>query len=134
MSIARRRVAVFLVAAATTASYHRQCVALSRKSTFSAQLPEDNMRERAIFPMVFVAALSSRVVGGVLFALARLPPAQGIAAIQAINTTVINPGFIVAFLGPGVMCLILIVVHLFMRAHGTVIVLAGMTYLLAASE
>jgi len=63
------------------------------------------MLERAIFAMLFVSALSSGITGGVLFAfsnfvmkaLARLPLAQGTAAMQAINVrdqSAIHGGFL----------------------------------------
>jgi uncharacterized membrane protein len=59
-----------------------------------------------------VAALGSALIGGVFFAfssfvmpaLARLPAAQGIAAMQSINVTVINRWFLSAFLGTGALC------------------------------
>lgn len=35
-------------------------------------------------------------------ALARIPAAQGIAAMQSINITVINPWFMMAFMGTAV--------------------------------
>ena len=38
-------------------------------------------------------------------ALARLEPSQGIAAMQAINITVINPWFMGAFMGTAIVCL-----------------------------
>lgn len=40
----------------------------------------------------------------VMKALGRLPPAQGIAAMQSINVVVINPVFLPAFLGTAVLC------------------------------
>src|SRR6202011_5930648 len=45
----------------------------------------------------------------VMKALARLPPAQGIAAMQSINTAVFSPWFMGVFLGTGVMCLVLMI-------------------------
>ena len=52
--------------------------------------------------LTFFAAIGARVVGGVFFAfsnfvmpaLARLPAAGGIAAMNSINVTVITPTFI----------------------------------------
>ena len=38
-------------------------------------------------------------------ALGRLPPNQGIAAMKAINVTVLNPWFFLAFFGTGAVCL-----------------------------
>jgi uncharacterized membrane protein len=46
-------------------------------------------------------------------ALGRLPPAQGIAAMNHINVTVINPAFMLAFLGTAVTCGLLVVLSLF---------------------
>jgi uncharacterized membrane protein len=43
----------------------------------------------------------------VMQALAQRPAAEGIAAMQAINITVINPWFMTVFLGTGLICLAL---------------------------
>ena len=64
---------------------------------------------------ILCAALGSGLIAGVFFAfstfimraLARLEPAEGILAMQAINTTVITPWFIGIFVGLGPLCLIL---------------------------
>ena len=40
-------------------------------------------------------------------ALGRLPSDHGIAAMNSINVTVINPGFFLAFFGTGLLCLLL---------------------------
>ncbi|MFE9254523.1 DUF1772 domain-containing protein [Streptomyces sp. NPDC006879] len=61
------------------------------------------------FALVFVSAVASGLVAGVFYAfstgvmraLGALPPAQGIAAMQAINAAVINFWFLAAFLGAG---------------------------------
>jgi uncharacterized membrane protein len=66
--------------------------------------------------LTFLAAVGSGVVGGVFFAfsvfvmtaLARLPASEGIAAMQQINVTVINPLFLGAFLGTGVVAAMLL--------------------------
>jgi uncharacterized membrane protein len=60
-------------------------------------------------------------------ALARLPPAQGIAAMQSINVAVINPLFMAAFLGTAAACALLAVSSL-LRWHKP-----GASYLLAGS-
>ncbi|WP_367265416.1 hypothetical protein [Polaromonas sp.] len=73
------------------------------------------MREGAVFALLAAAALGSGVVAGIFFAfssfvmsaLGRLPPAQGVAAMQSINETVINPGFLLVFFGTGLACLAL---------------------------
>jgi len=74
------------------------------------------------FPRIltFVSALGCGLVGGIFFAfstfvmkaLSRLPASQGIAAMQQINITVINPLFMTAFLGTGLACLVLAVFSL----------------------
>ena len=63
--------------------------------------------------LTFAAVLGSGLVAGVFFAfstfimraLGQLPANQGIAAMKAINVTVINPWFFLAFLGTGAVCL-----------------------------
>ena len=60
-----------------------------------------------------LALLGSALVGGVFFAfssflmkaLARLPVADGVAAMQSINVVVINPSFLGAFIGTAVLSL-----------------------------
>ena len=62
-----------------------------------------------------IAALGAGVIAGVFFAfssfvmraLAKLPPAQGIAAMQSINVVVINPAFLGTLFGTGALCLVL---------------------------
>lgn len=71
------------------------------------------MLERSLYVTTFIAAVGSGVVAGIFFAfsnfvmpaLGRVAPASGIAAMQAINVTVINPGFMLAFMGTAVLCL-----------------------------
>ena len=72
------------------------------------------MGERLMSILVFLSVLGSGLVGGIFFAfstfvmgaLARLPPPQGIAAMQSINIVVINPLFMAAFMGTAVLCII----------------------------
>ncbi|MGB5963272.1 MAG: anthrone oxygenase family protein [Coleofasciculaceae cyanobacterium] len=67
------------------------------------------------FTLKLFAALGCGLIAGVFFAfstfvmsaLARLEPPQGIAAMQSINITVINPWFMTAFLGTAAACLFL---------------------------
>ena len=67
-------------------------------------------------------AFSSFVMG----ALARIPPAQGIAAMQSINVAVINRSFLTGFLGTAAACAALIVAALTAwQAHGRPYLLAG---------
>jgi uncharacterized membrane protein len=84
--------------------------------------------------LTVLAALGSGLVAGVFFAfsafvmaaLGRLPPDQGIAAMQSINITVINPWFFAAFFGTGAVCALLVIVS-FIRwgEPGTIWSLAG---------
>jgi uncharacterized membrane protein len=87
-----------------------------------------------IFLLTFVSALGSAVVAGIFFAfstfimraLARLPPAQGIAAMQSINVAVINRWFFAAFFGTAVCCLVLAVASFFCwQKPGAVYLLIG---------
>jgi uncharacterized membrane protein len=48
----------------------------------------------------------------VMAALARIPPEQGIAAMNSINVTVINPWFFAVFFGTPIVCTILFVMAL----------------------
>ena len=65
--------------------------------------------------MTFTAAISSALVAGVFFAfsnfvmagLGRIKPDEGIAAMNSINITVINPLFMLALFGTGLLCLVL---------------------------
>lgn len=45
----------------------------------------------------------------VMAALARLPPPEGIAAMNAINVTVINPWFMAVFMGTPLLCVVVAV-------------------------
>jgi len=70
--------------------------------------------------LTLISALGCGLVGGiflafssfVMAALARLTPEQGIAAMQSINITVLNPLFLGLFMGTGGLCLLLIVLGL----------------------
>jgi uncharacterized membrane protein len=72
-------------------------------------------------PLTLLAALGSGLVGGVFFAfsgfvmkaLARLRPAQGIAAMQSINVMAVTPPLMVALFGTALACVALVVSSLF---------------------
>lgn len=91
--------------------------------------------DHLFFALKLFTALGCGLIAGVFFtfstfvmkALAQQPPAQGIAAMQSINITVINPWFMTAFIGTGIACLILIVTLLFRWQQ------PGVAYLLVAS-
>lgn len=62
--------------------------------------------------LALAAALGCGLIGGVFYAfstfvmkaLARRPPAEGIAAMQSINVAVLNRWFLVPFFGTGLIC------------------------------
>ena len=68
-----------------------------------------------ILPITVLAGVGSGLMAGLLFAfsnfvvkaLTRLPPEQGMAAMQLINVTIINPVFLLLFLGTAVLCAVL---------------------------
>lgn len=67
-----------------------------------------------------LAALGCGLIAGLFFAfstavmtaLGRLPPAQGIAAMQSINVVILNPVFLTVFFGTAVICLFLAITAL----------------------
>ena len=87
-----------------------------------------------LFTITLVAALGCGLMAGLFFAfsvsvmkaLARLPSAEGIAAMQSINVALINPVFLAAFFGTAVAC-VLVMIASFLRWHdfGAVYLLIG---------
>ena len=84
--------------------------------------------------LTFVAALGCGLMAGVFFifsntvmsALARLESPQGIAAMQAINNTILNPLFFVVFLGSAATCILLTISLLWRwQQPGAVYLLGG---------
>lgn len=75
------------------------------------------MTDVMVQSLFIMIALGSGLMAGVFFtfssfvmqALVRLPAAHGIAAMQAINVTVINPLFMLGFMGTAVLCGILLI-------------------------
>jgi uncharacterized membrane protein len=70
---------------------------------------------------------------GVTAALRRLPPAQGMAAMQSINVTVINPAFMTVLFGTALLCIAVTVggVVELGESFGPYLVGAGAVYLVA---
>jgi uncharacterized membrane protein len=70
-----------------------------------------------LFVLKFISVIGCALIAGVFFAfstfvmnaLSRLQPAQGIAAMQSINITAINPLFMTALFGTAATCLLLTV-------------------------
>jgi uncharacterized membrane protein len=71
-----------------------------------------------LFALTLFSALGSGLMAGLFFvfsiavmdALDRLPPAQGIAAMQSINVVILNPLFFAVFFGTALAALVLAVV------------------------
>lgn len=98
------------------------------------------MSSNLLLCLILLAALGCGLVGGVFFAfsnfvmraLARLPDAHGIAAMQAINVTVLNPFFLGAFMGTALICAVLVgyaALHL-SRAGSAWSIVGGLLYLI----
>ena len=83
--------------------------------------------------LLLVGALGAGLVAGIFFAfssfvmraLARIPDAHGIAAMQSINIAVIHPVFMMAFLGTGASCAALLVLTLVQRGPEMTLTIAG---------
>jgi uncharacterized membrane protein len=81
------------------------------------------MRDRTIFYLTFVAALSTGMVSGVFFgfssfvmkALGRLPPPQGIEVWKSIDVVVVSSTLMPLMFGAGLICIILAVMALVAR-------------------
>ena len=98
--------------------------------------------DNVLFALTLCAALGCGLMAGFFFAfsaavmqaLARLPAAAGIAAMQSINVAVLNPVFLGAFVGTAAFCLPVMVASLW-RWHspGSVYVLVGGTLYLVGT-
>lgn len=90
--------------------------------------------------LMLISALGCGLVGGMFFAfsafvmkaLPRLPPVQGIVAMQSINVTVINPLFMTAFFGTAAACAVLTISSLlsWSRPSGPFLLIGSLLYLL----
>lgn len=96
----------------------------------------------ALDALILLTALGSGLVAGIFFAfsicvmraLARLPAAHGIAAMQSINSVIINPWFLGVFFGSAVACvLVLVAAMLHWQAPGAVSLAAGSLLYLVGS-
>ncbi|PSM42175.1 hypothetical protein C6Y14_17380 [Streptomyces dioscori] len=92
------------------------------------------MIEGPYFVLTVVGVLGTGLVAGVFCAfstfvmkgLAALPPAQGVAAMQAINVTALMPAFMLVFIGSAVLCAVIAVVTFVLWPdEGTVELLVG---------
>ena len=75
------------------------------------------MAEDVIFAVRFSSAIGCGLMAGLFFAfsvaimraLSRLPPADGMAAMQSINIAILNPVFLAGFFGIAGLCLVVLV-------------------------
>lgn len=90
----------------------------------------------------FISALGCGLMAGLFFAfstsvmnaLARRPPAEGIAAMQAINRTILNPVFLSAFFGTAVGCVFVAIMAVWRWSDpGSLFLLAGSLLYLVGS-
>jgi uncharacterized membrane protein len=100
------------------------------------------MIEGSIFALTLFAALGCGLIAGVFFAfsafvmdaLARLAPAQGIAAMQAINVVAINRSFLGAFVATAAACAVMAVASLLSWPEpGALFLLVGSTLYLVGT-
>jgi uncharacterized membrane protein len=97
------------------------------------------MSDELLCVITLIAALGTGLVAGIFFAfstfvmkaLYRLPPVQGIAAMQSINVVVINPWFMTVFFGTAAACIILVILSLlgWDRPDAGYLLLGGTLYL-----
>ncbi len=91
--------------------------------------------EKIIVPLLFGAALGSGVVAGLMFifsntimrALAQMPHPQGFVTMQAINVIIVNPLFLLFFVGTAILSIIALVFAFTHWNH------AASAYILAAA-
>lgn len=92
------------------------------------------------FVLRLLAALGSGLMAGLFFAfsvsvmgaLARIQPAEGIAAMQSINRVILNPVFFLAFFGTALLSLVIVAASLWnLNAAGAGYALAGAVLYLA---
>jgi uncharacterized membrane protein len=91
------------------------------------------------YALTLIAALGCGTIAGVFFAfstfvmkaLARLPPEEGIAAMQSINVLAINSWFLAAFLGTAAFCVVMIAASVvqWSEPFALFLLLGGVTYL-----
>lgn len=95
--------------------------------------------EQGLFILTLIAALGSGLIAGVFFAfssfvmkaLAQLPAADGIAAMQSINVVVLNRWFLGVFLGTAVLSVLAAAAAVLMwqRSDAVLMLAGGVLYL-----
>ncbi len=90
--------------------------------------------DHLLFALTFLAILGCGLMAGLFFvfsvavmkAFARLPSAQGIAAMQSINVAIVNPVFLAVFFGTAAACTLVIAASLLSgRESGVVYLILG---------
>ena len=97
------------------------------------------MIEPILLSVRFAAALGCGLMAGLFFAfsvavmgaLARIQPPEGIAAMQSINRVILNPLFLLVFLGTAAVCLVVAVTSLWRwhEAGAACLLVGAMLYL-----
>lgn len=98
------------------------------------------MTDELLNALTLIAALGCGLIAGVFFAfssfvmraLARIPAAEGMAAMQSINIVVLNPAFLGVFVGTAAVCAVAVVASVLRwQEPGSVYLIAGgLLYLL----
>ena len=96
----------------------------------------------AFMILEIIAAIGAGLTAGIFYAfstfvmagLGRIAPEQGIAAMNSINVTVINPWFMAVFLGTPVLSVILIIMALFKWSEpgSQLIIAASLIYIVGS--
>lgn len=95
-----------------------------------------------LITLTFLASLGCGLMAGLFFvfsvavmkAFARLPSAEGIAAMQSINVAIINPIFLTVFFGTAAACTLVIIASLLhLRESGAVYLILGSLLYLVGS-
>ncbi len=95
------------------------------------------MNTDALVVLTVFAVLGSGLMAGIFFtfsafamrALGRLPPDQGVRAMQSINIVILNPLFFLVFFGTAAVSVVLVALPLFGwgGSHPSLLVLGGLT-------
>jgi uncharacterized membrane protein len=119
---------------------HRGSIVAGIRRFDPSELGGIQMIDSFIPALTLFAGLGCGLMAGVFFAfsvfvmeaLARLPPAQGIAAMQSINAAVLNRWFLGVFFGTAALCVfVAIAVLLVWREPGAIYALSGSALYLA---
>ncbi|WP_442602333.1 anthrone oxygenase family protein [Paenibacillus sp. KN14-4R] len=97
------------------------------------------MSDRILFILTYFSTLGSGLVAGLFFifsacvmtALSKIPSEQGINAMQSINSTILNPLFMLVFMGTALVSVVLAIIS-FMKwgDSGAIYLLAGSLFYL----